>query len=128
MPPHAPADPALTASAEGHHSGSPVPLDDSDQPLAPLPFEPMESDASTPDTPVTLHWTQLDVSMQQRVAALEINVIHLGESAEDAWALINMQRYRAGDRLPGEFYLLEIREQSLLLQFGPTRFELPIQR
>ncbi len=80
-----------------------------------------------PKQKTILQWLQLPPALRQQAAALQINVIQYNEQAGQSWVLINMHKYREGDKLEGDFYLKAIRPQSLLLQYDRFLFELPIR-
>ncbi len=88
--------------------------------------EPGGNDESSWSTLSPTHWYQLPATVREQAGTLKINVIHLADTPEHSWVLVNMKRYQMGDRLPGEFFLREIRAQALLLQRGDYLFELTV--
>ncbi len=75
-----------------------------------------------------LHVFQIPQAMRLELEKLQVNVIQYNPDPQLSWVLINMQKHREGDQLPGAFYLREIRPQSLVLQQGEIRFEWPVGR
>jgi general secretion pathway protein B len=55
----------------------------------------------------------------------KINVYAYSKSPAERFAIIDMSKYLAGDRIPGGALLLEIRADSLIFELDGTKFRVP---
>lgn len=68
---------------------------------------------------------EMPADFQQRVGPVTINVFAYSELPEERFAIIDMEKYRVGDRLGNGAKLLEIRADSLVLQSEGRTFRVP---
>jgi len=90
---------------------------------------PEPNDAPPPldlaDKPAIPFFNALPIDFQQRVGPITINVFAYSEQPEERFAIIDMKKYRAGDRIQGGAELLEIRSDSLVLRSEGRKFRVP---
>lgn len=67
----------------------------------------------------------MPADFRERVPALKINLYAYSEAPAERFAIIDMKKYRVGDRIPGGALLLEMRADSLVLDLDGTRFRIP---
>jgi general secretion pathway protein B len=60
-----------------------------------------------------------------KVPAFRINVHAYSKVPAERFAIIDMKKYLAGDRIAGGPKLLEIRPESLVMDLDGTRFQVP---
>jgi len=77
------------------------------------------------DKPAVPFLHALPIDFQQRVGPIAINVFAYSEQPEERFAIIDMKKYRTGDRIQGGAELLEIRSDSLVLQAEGRKFRVP---
>ncbi|HYE36943.1 general secretion pathway protein GspB [Methylocaldum sp.] len=90
---------------------------------APEPRDPPPQDLA--DKPAIPFLHAMPVDFQQRMAPITINVFAYSEQPEERFAIIDMKKYRVGDRIQGGAELLEIRSDSLVLQSEGRKFRIP---
>jgi general secretion pathway protein B len=117
-----PADPApVTASAASEDINPPVGF----RPPASTPEHRDSALRDIPDKPAIPFLQAMPIDFQQRVGPITINVFAYSEQPEERFAIIDMKKYRAGDRLQGGPELLEIRADSLVLRSEGRQFRVP---
>ncbi|CAI8890591.1 general secretion pathway protein GspB [Methylocaldum szegediense] len=88
----------------------------------PEPRDPASGHAENPDIPFMY---EMPADFQQRIGPVTINVFAYSELPEERFAIIDMKKYRVGDRLGNGAKLLEIRADSLVLQSEGRTFRVP---
>jgi general secretion pathway protein B len=89
---------------------------------APESRDPAPTLAENPGIPFM---SEMPADFQQRVGPVTINVFAYSERPEERFAIIDMRKYRVGDRLGNGAKLLEIRADSLVLQSEGRTFRVP---
>ncbi|SMF95158.1 general secretion pathway protein B [Methylomagnum ishizawai] len=62
---------------------------------------------------------------RQRLPQFKINIFAYSSLPEERFAIIDMRKYRVGDRIPGEALLLDIRADCLVLEWEGQKFRFP---
>ncbi|MGX2038710.1 general secretion pathway protein GspB [Methylocaldum sp. MU1018] len=87
---------------------------------------PEPRDPAEPTNPSAIPFLQaMPVDFQQRAGPVTINVFAYSEQPEERFAIIDMKKYRVGDRTQGGAELLEIRSDSLVLRWEGRKFRVP---
>ena len=73
----------------------------------------------TPD----LH--ELPLDFQERVPPMKISMFAYSKNPAERFVIIDMRKYRPGDRLPGGILLLSIQAENLLLELDGQKFLVP---
>jgi len=67
----------------------------------------------------------LPAEFRQRLPEFRINIFAYSPDPEERFAIIDMQKYRVGERIPGDALLLEIRADCLILELDGQKFRYP---
>lgn len=62
---------------------------------------------------------------RQRLPQFKINIFAYSSLPEERFAIIDMRKYRVGDRIPGDALLLDIRADCLVLEWEGQKFRFP---
>lgn len=87
--------------------------------------------ASTPEPPVKpavrqyLQFKELPFEFRREVPNLNINVYVYAEEPAERFVLINMVKYKAGQKITPGMKLVEIQPESLLVKFKNKTFRIP---
>lgn len=96
----------------------PIPDADEDADAARREPEPGDSDA--------IPWIgALPGDFRRRLPEFNINIFAYSNAPAERFAIIDMRKYRVGDRIPGDALLLEIRSDSLVLEMEGQKFRYP---
>lgn len=132
VPPTHPALPAHSASPLTHPvpPARPAPSMHPVSPDHPTPSAQSASrPASAPPSAATAapvpNLDDLPVAFRAQLPHLQIEVYVYSPRPELRWVLINLHRYREGDRLPGGVLLERITQDGLILDYAGRRFRLP---
>jgi hypothetical protein len=67
----------------------------------------------------------LPLDFQERVPPMKISMFAYSKNPAERFVIIDMRKYRAGDRLPGGILLLNIQAENLLLELDGQKFLVP---
>jgi general secretion pathway protein B len=68
---------------------------------------------------------ELPLDFQERVPPMKISMFAYSKNPAERFVIIDMRKYRAGDRLPGGILLLNIQAENLLLELDGQKFLVP---
>lgn len=75
--------------------------------------------------PGTPDLRDLPLDFQERIPPLKISMFAYSREPSERFVIIDMRKYRTGDRLPGNLLLLEIQAENLLLELDGQKFRVP---
>jgi general secretion pathway protein B len=75
--------------------------------------------------PGTPDLRDLPLDFQERIPPLKISMFAYSREPAERFVIIDMKKYRTGDRLPGNLLLLEIQAENLLLELDGQKFRVP---
>lgn len=75
--------------------------------------------------PGTPDLRDLPLDFQERIPPLKISMFAYSREPSERFVIIDMKKYRTGDRLPGNLLLLEIQAENLLLELDGQKFRVP---
>ena len=75
--------------------------------------------------PGTPDLRDLPLDFQERIPPLKISMFAYSREPAERFVIIDMKKYRTGDRLPGNVLLLEIQAENLLLELDGQKFRVP---
>lgn len=75
--------------------------------------------------PGTPDLRDLPLDFQERIPPLKISMFAYSREPSERFVIIDMKKYRTGDRLPGNLLLLEIQAENLLLELDGQKFRAP---
>ena len=96
-------------------------------PASPSPLPDTEIPEAAPSAGRNdIPWLRdLPAEFRDRMPPFKINVYAYSKSPAERFAIIDMSKYLAGDRIPGGALLLEIRADSLIFELDGTKFRVP---
>ena len=68
---------------------------------------------------------ELPLDFQERVPPMKISMFAYSKNPAERFVIIDMRKYRPGDRLPGGILLLSIQAENLLLELDGQKFLVP---
>jgi len=68
---------------------------------------------------------ELPLDFQERVPPMKISMFAYSKNPAERFVIIDMRKYRAGERLPGGILLLSIQAENLLLELDGQKFLVP---
>lgn len=89
---------------------------------------PEDEEAAAPESHAHdgIPWlSAMPMDFRQRVPQFNINIFAYSPAPEERFAIIDMRKYRVGDRIPGDALLLDIRPDCLVLELDGQRFKFP---
>lgn len=98
------------------------PLSEPVQKVEPAPIEPEEAEPEPIIEEIIPSLQELSSDFKQSVPPFEINVHVYADEVQRRFVLMDMKKYREGDRLPNGIFLEEIRPGGLVLDFRGVRF------
>jgi general secretion pathway protein B len=98
------------------------PLPPAAAPVDEVPERPAPESAGREPIP----WlAALPAEFRERIPSFRINVFAYSRLPDERFAIIDMHRYEAGERIPGDALLLEIRADCLVLELDGVKFRYP---
>lgn len=75
--------------------------------------------------PGTPDYRELPPELQARIPPFRISMFAYSKNPAERFVIIDMKKYRTGDRLPGGILLLAIQAENLLLELDGQKFLVP---
>lgn len=112
----------VSSKVKPDQASPPVTDTPSGDPPAPLSSESGINSPANPGTDSIPLLTKMPREFQREVPSLKINVFAYSENPEERFVIINMSKYRAGQKIDSGPEILEIRADSLVLEYLSTKF------